>query len=106
MFLTTRWHQTTLKEPLTELFFSFFISEDDTNDMKIHLNNSIYFFRFCKIIISQYSHAAENGKTKFIYVFIYFSPFADQRPCHQYLPGSRQAALHSGGVGQKDPSLL
>lgn len=30
----------------------------------------------------------------------------DQRPCHQYLPSRRQAALHVGGVGQKDPALL
>lgn len=29
-----------------------------------------------------------------------------QRPCHKHLSGSRQAALHIGGVGQEDPSLL
>lgn len=29
-----------------------------------------------------------------------------QRPCHQHLSGSRQAALYPGGVGQEDPSLL
>lgn len=29
-----------------------------------------------------------------------------QRSCHEHLSGSRQAALHPGGVGQEDPSLL
>lgn len=29
-----------------------------------------------------------------------------QRPCDQYMPGNRQAALYLGGVGQDDPPLL
>lgn len=33
-------------------------------------------------------------------------PPSAQRPCHKHLSGSRQAALHTGGVGQEDPSLL
>lgn len=33
-------------------------------------------------------------------------PHPAQRPCHQHLPGSGQAALHAGGVGQADPALL
>lgn len=31
---------------------------------------------------------------------------AAQRPGDEHLPGSRQTALHPGGVGQEDPPLL
>jgi len=35
----------------------------------------------------------------------YLLPSA-QRSRHQHLPGGRQAAVHAGGVGEEDPSLL
>lgn len=39
-----------------------------------------------------------------IFFFSFF--LAAQRPCDKHLPGSRQTALHPGGVGQEDPPLL